>query len=112
MTVTASSSTTTEVVPIGLTITREAVPAVAQRLAHDLFPSVKGDPYRYLPDKSGEKDLATSIGNYLHVILNQMNVDKRECKHCSGTQQDHDWIGGWCSPSNGKKFEARERRGR
>jgi hypothetical protein len=106
MTVTTEneSQTTSQVVPIGLTITREAVLGLAKKLAYDLFPYVK-DHYRYMSDSAGEQEFAKTIGNFFHVLLNQMRVDKRECKHCGRTQQDHEWVGGYCGAGNGQKFE-------
>lgn len=46
-------------------------------------------------------------GIHLHTILNQLNVDKRECKHCDKSQQDHEWVGGYCGGGEHKKFEAK-----
>jgi|SRR6267142_2996826 len=108
MTVTAENNAQvmSQTVCVGFTITREAVPGLAKRLSEDLFHYTRGDIYMYLPDSSGKERFAEAIGNYLHIILNQMGVDSRDCKHCGKTQQDHEWIGGWCSPSNGRKFES------
>jgi hypothetical protein len=106
MTVSIGSSATTQAVPIGIMITRESVPEVARWLAIELFYYTKGNLYQYLSEASGQEQFAQTIGNYIHVRLNQMNVDERCCKHCGGSQQTHEWVGGWCSPSNGRKFEA------
>ena len=101
-----SGETTSRVAPIGFTITREAIPGFAKRLAEDLFHCTRGDIYKYLPDSSAKERFAETIGNYLHVILNQMGVDSRDCKHCGKSQQDHEWIGGYCGGGNGQKYEA------
>lgn len=101
----ANTQTTSQMVPIGLIITRESVPNVAARLSRDLFYYAR-DHYRYMSDSAGEAEFAKTIGNFLHVLLNQMRVDKRECKHCGESQQDHEWVGGYCGGGNGQKFEA------
>ena len=106
MTVQAETNvqTTSQVVPIGLTITRESVPGFAARLSHDLIYYARH--YCYMSDSAGEAEFAKTIGNFLHVLLNQMRVDKRECKHCGKPQQDHEWVGGYCDDGNRQKFEA------
>jgi|SRR6266550_3395743 len=103
----STGQTTAQTVPIGLMITRTAVPGMARRLAEDLFHCTRGDIYKYLPDDAAKEDFAREIGNCLHIILNQMNIDQRRCKHCGGTQQDHEWVSGWCRHS-GQRFEPKE----
>jgi len=91
-------------------ITRKAVPSFAKHLAEDLFPCTHGDIYKYLPVDSAKKQFAQTIGNYLHIMLNQMNVDSRDCKHCGKSQQEHEWIGGYCG-GTGQKYAAADQPG-
>lgn len=104
MTVSNSYSNTTAVKVNGLVISREMVPALAERLAEDLFYLTKQDPYKHLPDKSAKRDLAHTIGYYLHVILNQTGVDSRDCV-CGQSQQEHDCFDGSCpEQTKGSRF--------
>ena len=104
MTVANNTSSSSAVIVTGITISRETVPVLAKRLASNLFYMTK-DHYRYMSDASGEKDLAVTIGDYMHVILNQMNVDSRDCRKCGDSQQKHDRVGGYCTGGNGEQFE-------